>query len=94
MPGKQGPARGAPAAPRRGNETTGETLPQRRNQPIPKLPHEHDESSGDHPGTDDPRIDQAARDISRGLVDTGRKPVVQALEEKHFASSAGEKPNP
>lgn len=94
MPGKQGPARGAPAAPRRGKETTGETLPQRRNQPIPKLPHEHDESSGDHPGTDDPRIDQAARDISRGLMDTGRKPVVQALEEKHFASSAGEKPNP
>ena len=92
MSGKQGPARGAPAAPRRGKETKGETLPQRHNQPIPKLPHEHDESSGDHPGTDDPRIQQAARDVSKGLVDTGRKPVVHALEDKHFPSSSDAAP--
>ena len=57
----------------------GQTLPSRHGEPEPRLPHEHDESSDSHPGTDDVRIALAARDLEQGKKDTGRTPVVTQL---------------
>jgi hypothetical protein len=79
--GSLGPERGAPS-PRRGKETKGETLAQRDEQPEPQLPHEHDESNDSHPGTADPRIAQASKDLAEGQLDTGRQPVVAALQKR------------
>ena len=55
----------------------GKTLPSRHGEPEPRLPHERDESNDSHPGTDDVRIELAARDLEEGKQDTGRTPVVR-----------------
>lgn len=72
------------AEPRRDVPEKGETLPRRHKQPIPQLPHERDESADSHPGTDDERIAQAARDLADGQQDTGRDPVVTELARQEF----------
>lgn len=78
------PRGGHKPAPRQDRENQGETLVRRHQQPEPQLPHERDESSGSQSDADDPRTRQASRDLSKGLVDTGRTPVVTELEKKHF----------
>jgi len=72
------------AEPRRDNAEKGLTLPSRHGQPVPRLPHERDESSDNHPGTSDERIKQAARDLANGQQDTGRTPVVTELTRQEF----------
>lgn len=76
------------AEPQREAPEKGQTLPQRNEQPEPRLPHERDESSDSHPGTDDERIQQAARDLEAGQQDTGRSPVVTELARKEFPSQS------
>lgn len=77
------------------------TTPSRAQHVEPRLPHERDESS--EPGApineDAKRVGkQAARDVARGLVDTGLGPVLQKLSAEHFgppgtaAESAGVAP--
>jgi hypothetical protein len=69
------------------------TKTSRQHRVEPKLPHERDEST--EPGApvnDDARRvgQQAARDLARGLVDTGLGPVLQDLTARHFAPPAEE----
>ena len=70
----------------------GQTLPNRHGEPEPRLRHERDESSDSHPGTDDVRIELAARDLEQGKQDTGRTPVVTELARKTLPP-APETPN-
>ncbi len=80
--------------PERDAPEKGQTLPSRHDQPEPRLPHERDESSDSHPGTQDERIKQAARDLANGLQDTDRSPVTTKLARQEFPSSTGEKQDP
>ena len=68
----------------------GLTLPSRDQHAEPRLPHERDESSDSHPGTEDERVKQAARDLADGLQDTDRSPVVTKLARQEFPSHSGE----
>jgi len=81
------------AEPRRDAPAEGLTLPSRHGHSEPRLPHERDESSDSHPGTEDERIKQAARDLVNGQQDTGRTPVVTELARREFPSDK-EKPRP
>ena len=83
MSGKTG------SAPPQHKSTTaqGKTLPSRRQRSEPRLPQEHDSSSDSQAGTQDPRIEQAARDVKKGLKDTGRGPIVNQMARAHFPSS-------
>ncbi len=47
-----------------------------------KLPHEHDESAGMTGGIPSVPVQQAHRDVTRGLVDTDRGPVADATYRK------------
>ncbi len=78
------------AEPHREAPEKGQTLPSRHEQPEPRLPHERDESSDSHPGTEDERIQQAARDLANGQQDTGRSPVVTELARQEFPSTNAE----
>lgn len=69
----------------------GQTLPSRHDQREPRLPHERDESSDSHPGTQDERIKQAARDLANGLQDTDRSPVTTKLARQEFSPSTDQK---
>lgn len=82
----------AGAEPRRNVPERGQTLPSRHGQPVPRLPHERDESSDSHPGTGDERIKQAACDLEQGQQDTGRTPVVTELARKEFPPTRRRKP--
>lgn len=62
----------------------GQTRPSRHQQSEPRLPHERDESSDSQQPNHDERAEQAARDIDKGLVDTGRAPVVEKIAREHF----------
>jgi hypothetical protein len=42
----------------------------------PRLPHERDESTDSQSGDHQPVIEQAGKDIARGLVDTDRGPLM------------------
>lgn len=77
---------GTAPAPGQDRQSQGETLPRRNERAEPRLPHERDESSSSHGGTDDPRVKQASRDLKEGQLDTGRSPVVDELARKHFSS--------
>ncbi len=71
-----------PSEPNRPDD--GQTRPSRHLHPEPRLPHERDESSDSQEHYHDERGDQAARDIKKGLLDTGRAPVVEKLAREHF----------
>ena len=86
------PASGAQR--RRDDPEKGLTLTSRHGQPIPRLPHERDESSDSHPGTSDERIKQAARDLANGQQDTGRTPVVTELTRQEFPPQGKKKTTP
>jgi hypothetical protein len=71
--------------PPRGQRRNGTlTRAARHHRPEPRLPHEHDESSDSQRRGRDERVEQAARDVERGLVDTGPTPVIEELARKHF----------
>jgi hypothetical protein len=80
--------------PERDAPEKGQTLPSRHQQAEPRLPHERDESSDSHPGTQDERIKQAARDLANGLQDTDRSPVTTKLARQEFPSSTDQKQDP
>ena len=56
--------------------------------PTPRLPHEHDESADSQASKPRKRMQQAAEDIERGLVDTSRSGI-QGVDERE---AAAEKP--
>ena len=72
---------------------TGRTTPQVDGSPSPRLPHEHDESSDSQ--TSQPRavIQQAHKDLERGLVDTDRGPVMDKLYEEKVRPADGATPH-
>lgn len=47
-----------------------------------KLPHELDETVDPTPHKPQPVMEQAAKDVARGLVDTGRSPSVDVTYKK------------
>ena len=49
---------------------------------APKLPHERDESVGATGGVPSATVQQAYRDVKRGLVDTSRGTAANAAYEK------------
>ncbi|MEY4563216.1 MAG: hypothetical protein RLZZ618_2493 [Pseudomonadota bacterium] len=60
-------------------ERQGKTRPQQAEGSVPRLPHEHDESSDSQKQEAvRPEIKQAHRDVTRGLVDTDRGPPADA----------------
>ena len=67
---------------------------ERSQQPEPHLPHESDAASGSQElqtPANKRTARQAKKDVDRGLVDTGRGPVVDKLEREQFGE-AGERP--
>lgn len=62
----------------------GETLVHIKGEPVPRLPHEHDESS--HSQASEPRqvIQQAKADLDRGLVDADVSQPMNELYKKSF----------
>lgn len=70
---------------------TGQTVPSRLGEPVPRLPHERDQSSDSQLGVEDERIGQAARDLADGQQDTGRTPVVTELTRTEFPPDTDKK---
>ena len=91
MGNKPNPGSGPSPEPQRDTPEKGRTLPSRNDQREPRLPHERDESSDSHPGTQDERIQQAAVDLANGLQDTGRQPVTTELARREFLPSTDQK---
>ena len=73
------PAAGAPGRPANG---PGETAQSREARPEPKLPHERDESASQQGTPPQEPIEQARKDVEKGLADTGKKPVMDAVYER------------
>lgn len=46
------------------------------------LPHERDQSVDMTNNTPDPQVDQASKDLERGLKDTGKGPAMDAAYDK------------
>lgn len=94
MSGKSVKTPGKQPAPARDRNDQGETRATRHESTEPRLPHERDESSSSHSGNDaskdDPRLEQASRDVKNGQVDTGRAPVIDKLAREHFPSDKEE----
>lgn len=68
----------------------GLTQVSRQRQPIPRLPHERDQSSdSQQQPLSDERIDKAGEDLEQGRVDTGRSPVTEELTRRHFPRKKG-----
>ena len=60
----------------------GKTKIEQGGEPVPKLPHEHDQSSDSQQNQDGtaPKVGrQALEDIERGVVDTDRGPVADRV---------------
>jgi hypothetical protein len=60
---------------------SGQTTPHLNEGLAPRMPHERDESSDSQAAAPQPIIEQARRDVERGLVDTDRGPVLDDLYE-------------
>lgn len=67
-----------------GERPNAETKPSVHNRPVPRLPHERDESASSQRGPDQEVVRQAARDIENGLEDTGTGPVLDATHRRLF----------
>ena len=79
----QGAARGwAHAASAMAAERQGKTRPRQGGGAVPRLPHERDESSDSQQGGVRPVIEQARRDLERGVVDTDRGGPADAAYQK------------
>lgn len=68
----------------------GETHANIAGEPVPRLPHERDESASSQQGPDHAVIQQAAEDTQQGLVDTDRGPVLDRLGRQIFPQPADE----
>lgn len=68
------------------HQPNAETKPSVHNEPVPRLPHERDESASSQRGPDQEVVRQAARDIENGLEDTGTGPVLDATHRRLFRS--------
>lgn len=66
----------------------GETHANIAGEPVPRLPHERDESASSQQGPDHEVIQQAAEDLRNGLEDTDRGPVLEELHGRIFRRSA------
>ena len=53
--------------------------------PVPRLPHERDESADSQASKPRKRMQQAAADLARGLVDTSRTGI-QGIDEREAAA--------
>lgn len=67
-----------------------ETKPSIHNEPVPRLPHERDESASSQQGPDQEVVQQAARDLENGLEDTGTGPVLDATHRRLFHQDKGD----
>ena len=67
---------------------SGQTQAEQDGVPVPKLPHERDESAEPNAGPADPESlatrvgKQAFDDVQRGVVDTDRGPAAERVYEK------------
>lgn len=66
------------------DQPNAETKPSIRNRPVPRLPHERDESASSQRGPDQEVVRQAARDIENGLQDTDMGPVLDETHRRAF----------
>lgn len=80
-----------PETPTSDHSPNAETKPSVGNQPMPRLPHERDESASSQRGPDQEVVRQAARDIENGLEDTDTGPV---LEDTHRRAFRGDGTDP
>ena len=74
---------------------TGRTSPSIKQKPVPRLPHEHDESSDSQTSDEvQPIIQQAYDDVMVGRVDTDRGvPMDRAYQhQKQHAAPSPKKP--
>lgn len=69
---------------------SGQTTTRTDGDVSPRLPHERDESADSQVGRPRKVIEQARRDVDKGLVDTDRGPVLDATYQK---VSDGRKPS-
>lgn len=60
----------------------GKTQSSVNQEPQPRLPHEHDESADSQESEPRPEIEQAAKDVEKGLVDTDRGPELDKAYDK------------
>ncbi|CAN5622161.1 hypothetical protein BH11PSE7_BH11PSE7_34270 [soil metagenome] len=65
-----------------GSKTQGDTRVSDNQSAVPRLPHEHDESADSQGSAPRAEMQQAARDINAGLVDTDRGPVADSTYRK------------
>jgi hypothetical protein len=72
---------------------TGHTTPQSDGSLSPRLPHERDESSDSQSSEPDAVMQQAKKDLERGLVDTDRGPVMDKLYEEKVRPADGATPH-
>ena len=65
-----------------GAKTQGDTRVSNDQGAVPRLPHEHDESADSQNSAPRADMQQAAKDIKAGLVDTDRGPVSDSTYKK------------
>jgi hypothetical protein len=65
-----------------GAKTQGDTRVSDEQSAVPRLPHERDESADSQDSPPRADMQQAARDIKGGLVDTDRGPVADSTYKK------------
>ena len=63
-------------------QSQGESRSGVSNDNTPKMPHERDESSGSQQRAPRADMEQAGKDLKRGLVDTDRGPVTDSTYKK------------
>ncbi len=86
-PGKRGPAQSPLHQPK---HNVGDTHALRHRLPKPQLPHERDESSdSQEQPTTDARVEHAASDVKKALVDTGRAPRIDEVAREALSVQAG-----
>ena len=78
--------------PRKARRGAAVTRATRQQRVEPRLPHERDQSGDSQQRARDEHLERAASDVERGLMDTGRAPVVDELARRHFPGRRGDQP--
>jgi hypothetical protein len=65
-----------------GAKTQGDTRVSDDQNAVPRLPHEHDESADSQNSPPRADMQQAAKDVKAGLVDTDRGPVADSTYKR------------
>lgn len=76
------PAAAAPAQPTPGRVSIDLTTTRPARTGDPALPHERDEKAGMTDGIPSKRVQQGARDVKRGVLDTSRAPEADVAYRK------------